>query len=276
MPENKLKPFLRLAGGKQGLVKHLTKYLPENIFSNDRTYFEPFLGAGSLFFELAPKRAVLSDMNFHLINCFISIKENPSLIYKYSLEHKRKSSEVYYYQIRKAFNQNITKSGIAQAARFLYLNRTCFNGIFRVNRSGKFNVPYGHKENLCIPNLEQFIMISNLLRNVKLTNCSYENIIDFVRKGDFIYLDPPYPPLNGTSYFTHYTKDRFEYSDQQKLKVFANTLSKTGCYVMISNADIPIISELYKKWNIHKIETTRYVTSKAKKHKVGELIITNY
>ncbi len=273
-----MKPFLRWAGGKQFLLKYLLKYIPADY--KDVTYFEPFLGAGSLFLNLCPKKAVLSDLNKHLIDFYIAIKDSPEQFYRYLLEHKQLSSKKYYYEIRKQFNKNIGKKTVAQAARFLYLNRACYNGIFRVNAQEQFNVPYGYncdyQRKIVIPTIKEIQQLSNMLKNATLLNCSYEKILPRVKKGDFIYLDPPYPPINHSSYFTHYTKDRFPVAAQSEVANFAKELNTIGCKILLSNADLKKIRKLYKGWNIFSTKVTRVISCKSKKHKVGELIITNY
>lgn len=271
-----IKPFLRWVGGKQYLVKHLLKYIPSDLCENGDTYFEPFLGAGSLFLAKCPEKAILSDMNPHLIHCFKSVRDSPTHVYQLCKRHLRNSSGSYYYRVRELFNRNIDRFDLPQAARFLYLNRTCFNGVFRVNLSGLFNVPFGRKERVSILTLEGFRQISEVLRGAELETCSYEEVLPKVKKGDFVYLDPPYPPIDRTSYFTHYTKERFRVKDQQRLAAFANELKKRGCRVMISNADIPEVRRLYANWRVERIEVTRYITCKSQRQRVHELIITNY
>jgi len=269
-----IRPFLRWAGGKQYIVGHLLKFIPKNY--RDVTHFEPFFGAGSLFFALSPQKAVLSDLNSHLIDCYKIIRDYPDTLYLYLLNHKKNNSTEYYYKERKKFNKYLDKRSIVQASRFLYLNRTCYNGIFRVNVDGYFNVPFAPKKRLVFPDLPELHQFSRLLKNTELFACSYEEILPKVKRGDFVYLDPPYPPLNGTSYFTHYTKDRFSITDQSKVRDFAENLSKKGCKVLLSNADTPEIRELYKAWRIASVDVTRFITCKSKRHKVNELIITNY
>jgi len=272
----KLRPFLRWAGGKQGLIKHLLKSIPPDFDENGNTYYEPFLGAGSLFLTLLPGKAVLSDLNEHLIHCFKTIRDNPETFYRYCKEHVNKTSKEYYYEIRDEFNRNINRFDIKQAARFLYLNRSSFNGIFRVNQGGQYNVPYGMGKIVTIPSREEINQLSCNLKYVDMISASYEQILPRVRKDDFVYIDPPYPPINGTSYFTHYTKERFNIDDQKNVAIFANRLDRIGCRVLISNADLQEIRELYKRWNMMKIEVTRFITCKSIRYKIGELIITNY
>jgi DNA adenine methylase len=267
-----LKPFLRWAGGKHSIIKHLQHLLPLDI--HDRYYIEPFLGAGSLFFALQPKDALLSDSNEHLIECFIYVRDYPELISNYLRLHKRKNSEKYYYDVREKYNRS--SNSAAQAGRFIYLNKSCFNGIFRVNQKGEFNVPYGWKEPPCLPDMQWLQIASNALKGAIIKNAKYVVTLAVAKKGDFIYLDPPYPPLNNTSNFTHYTKDRFNIADQKQLAEVFKELDYRGCLIMMSNADIPLIRNLYNKYTLHSLPVRRYITCKSIKHNVAELIIKNY
>ena len=269
---NPITPFIRWAGGKQKLINRLLKFVPADFY--ERTYKEPFLGAGALFFHLQPQNAFLSDANSHLMNCYFYIKKNPQLIHTYLQQHLSKTNKEYYYKIRDLYNKSIPTA--AQAARFIYLNKTCFNGIFRVNLKNQFNVPYGYKEPPVIPSQSQLNAVHLALQTSDLCSKSFEKTTNDLSSNDFIYLDPPYPPINGTSYFTHYTKERFGEKDQETLSTYVNALNKTGAKFMMSNADIPLIRELYKKYNIYDLSVTRCITCKTKKHKVSELVITNY
>ncbi len=268
----KIGPFLRWAGGKRQLRKILLNFLPEDI--GQRTYREPFLGGGSLFFALRPKTAILSDANKHLIRCYEFVRDEPGLVARYLQTHASKDGEAYYYRVREEYNRS--EFSAAQAARFIYLNKTCFNGIFRVNAQGKFNVPYGRKESPAIPSDNDLVGIAGMLKNTSLKASSYEKALEDASEGDFIYLDPPYPPLNGTAYFTHYTIDRFSVQDQTKLADCVNDLDRGRCLFMISNADTPLIRRLYKKYELVSLPVIRYLTCKSIRHKAKELIITNY
>jgi DNA adenine methylase len=268
----KIGPFLRWAGGKRQLRKTLLTFLPEDI--GQRTYREPFLGGGSLFFAIQPKSAVLSDANEHLIRCYELVRDEPGLVARYLQSHAAKDGEGYYYRVREEYNRS--QFSAAQAARFIYLNKTCFNGIFRVNAQGKFNVPYGRKESPAIPSDNDLVAIADILKDTSLKASSYEKALEDASKGDFIYLDPPYPPLNGTAYFTHYTSDRFSEEDQKNLAERVHELDRCGCLLMISNADTPLIRRLYKKYELISLPVIRYLTCKCVRHKVKELVITNY
>lgn len=268
----KIGPFLRWAGGKRQLRKILLSFLPGDI--GQRTYREPFLGGGSLFFALRPKEAILSDANEHLIRCYRFVRDEPSLVARYLHSHAAKDGEAYYYRVREEYNSS--EFSAAQAARFIYLNKACFNGIFRVNAKGEFNVPYGRKESPAIPSENDLIATAGILKDTSLKASSYEKALKDASKGDFIYLDPPYPPLNGTAYFTHYTSDRFSEEDQENLAKRVHELDRCGCLLMISNADTSLIRCLYKKYELVSLPVIRYLTCKSVRHKVKELLITNY
>lgn len=268
------KPFLRWAGGKTHSVPFLLQHLPSD-FTAPSTYFEPFLGAGSLFFSLRPQKAILSDNNKDLIESYRAIQKNPILIFKYLSEHRGKTSEHYYYEMRNKYNNS--KSSIYRAALFIYLNKTCFNGIWRVNGKGEFNVPYGKQEHPSIPSKDELIRISEALASAEITHCNYKDIIDKVQKADFVYLDPPYPPLSNTSNFTQYTSGGFTEKDHEELALFAKELTQKGCYVLISNSDTGYIRSLYQgNFNIFELEVTRLIRADGHRYKVREIAITNY
>ncbi|KQC05003.1 MAG: hypothetical protein APR54_08560 [Candidatus Cloacimonas sp. SDB] len=270
-----MKPFLRWAGGKQNLIKDLLKYLPPEDEVN--RYFEPFLGAGSLFFATNYNKCFLSDINKDLMNCYRFIKTDPNLISENLEIHytKFQKNEQYYYEVRDQFNEYLEEKSLKQAVRFLFLIHTSFNGIYRVNLNGKYNVPIG-KRKPALPSKDFLNQISIKLKGNFLATRSFSAILKMTLKNDFIYLDPPYPPINGTSFFQHYTKDKFPQKDQARVAKFANKLDQKGCFVMVSNANTDMIQELYSNWNKYELETTRYISCKKKRMKVNELIITNY
>ena len=268
-----IKPFLRWIGGKRQILDSLRTYLPKNI--NTLRYIEPFLGAGSLFFDLRPSNAIVSDINRDLVLCYKQLKKKPELIYSYLKFYERNDSEKTFYRVRKQYNECNNYSA-AQAARFIYLNKTCFNGIYRVNKNGFFNVPYGNRKCLGLPSKEDIIRISKLLKGAKIYQKDYAFILKKVQKGDFVYLDPPYPPLNGTSFFTHYTIDRFSMENQNQLCEKINEIDSRGAIFMLSNADTDSVRKSYRKFNINYVPVIRYVTCKKRKHTVKEVIITNY
>lgn len=255
-------------------MPHLLHALPSDI--RERTYHEVFVGAGSLFLAVQPKKAVLSDANGHLIACYEWIRKSPDLVASYLQQHLSRNKKKYYYEVRDLYNRS--ESSAAQAARFVYLNKACFNGVFRVNMKGEFNVPYGYKEPPLIPTRGELRTVSDLLKGSTLHARPFEIAIEAVGEDGFVYLDPPYPPLNGTSYFTHYTAERFGELDQRTLASAVKELHRRGAKFMMSNADTEMIREIYadEHFQFLEVSVTRYVTCKAKKHRASELIITNY
>ena len=273
MPLNENQSFLKWAGGKRRLVHRLLEFLPPDVRS--RYYHEPFLGAGSMFLAIRPTRARLTDLNADLINTFRFVRDSPDLVHRYLQEHLRRDSRDHYYEVRARYNA-ANRSTAAQAARFIYMNRACFNGVFRVSRKGHFNVPYGRHAKTHVPTRTHLTNVSDALSKAHLHAASYEQALRRVRKGHFVYLDPPYPPLNGTSFFRHYTRDRFDNDDQRKLFDRFLELDARRCLVMMSNADTSSIRDLYRNFHIADLPTTRWISCKNTKHAVSELVITNY
>ena len=265
-------PPLRWVGGKRLIVPYLLERAPSDL--SKRVYHEPFVGAGSFFFALGPTRARLSDANAHLIACYRRVRDEPESIARYLEQHRKLHSSAHYYRERETYNRS--RPSAAQAARFIYLNQSCFNGVFRVNMEGKYNVPYGKKDSPNLPNASHLKRISTLLHSATLMVADYQKAIAHVRKGDFVYLDPPYPPLNGTAYFTHYTKERFGDDDQSRLAKAVRELDRRGAMIMMSNADLPGIRRLYRGFTIRELSVMRFVSCKKTKHAVGELVVTNY
>ena len=272
-PPTNLRTYLRWVGGKSRIVSRLRRHVPRDY--RLRTYHEPFLGAASLFLALQPKSARLSDLNESLIRSFEHVRARPDLVARYLATHETLDSSSHYYATREQYNR-LHQYSCAQAARFIYLNRTCFNGVFRVNKQGHFNVPYGRLKHPLFPRRSQLTQVSQALRNAKLRVVSYQKALDNVKNGDFVYLDPPYPPLNGTSFFRHYTRNLFNFDDQEELARAVFRLRERGCLVMISNADLPAIRNLYKGMCMKSLAVTRWVTCKNVKHSVSELLITTY
>lgn len=271
-PTQPVKPFLRWAGGKQNLVKQISSLLPIERFN---VYYEPFLGAGSLFFYNNFKKNVLSDINPHLINSYLSIRDSPEEVFNLLQDYKKKLSKEYYYKLRKKFNINRNKLDNEQASIFIFLIHTSFNGIYRVNKKGEYNVPFG-KPKPALPDIVHLKLIAKKLEKSEIINCMFEDIIDKISQNDFVYFDPPYPPINTTSFFQHYTIDKFPENQQIELSEKAKHLSNKGAFVMISNAETNLINNLYRNWNIRKLKTYRYINCKSERQIVNELIITNY
>ena len=272
------KPFVKWAGGKRQILDKLIKYVPEDF----NTYYEPFVGGGALFFELSPKNAVINDSNEELINVFRCIKDEEKLT-KMSNElnhHEANHSEEYYYKIRnidRDKNKFNRLSDYKRAARTIYLNKACFNGLYRVNSKGEFNVPFGKKLKVNTYEGQNIGIIHAYLNfnNIKILSIDFEEAVKDAKEGDFIYFDPPYD--SDTSTFNSYTEDGFSKDEQIRLSNVFKNLSDRGCYVMLSNHNTVLINELYKDLYIHKITAKRNINSNGKKRgKVEEVIITNY
>ena len=271
--------FLKWAGGKKRLASTLFKLTPNNM----ENYYEPFLGSGAFFFYLSQTKkkfqAVLSDSNSELINVYKQFRDNTNelieILSKFQTNYF-KNREKYYYFIR---DEYITKNSIELAARFIFLNKSCYNGLYRVNRLGNFNVPHGRYMNPKICNKEKLIDCSELLRisDATIVCDTYKNIISKCENNDFIYLDPPYFPISKTSNFTDYTKECFEILEHNELAKEFERLSSIGAKAVLSNSNSEYIKSLYKKYNIIKIRSLRNINCNPHKRKDHyDLIILNY
>ncbi len=272
------KPFVKWAGGKRQILDKLKKYVPVEY----NTYYEPFVGGGALLFELAPKHAVINDLNKELMNTYKVLcdeekfKKMCRVLNNYEANH----SEEFYYEIRnKDRNKNTYNklSDYTRAARTIYLNKACFNGLYRVNSKGEFNVPYGKKTKVNTYDGNNLITVSNYLtmNDIKILNVDYKEALKTAKKGDFVYIDPPYD--SDTAIFTNYTETGFNKDSQRELASSFKELSDKGVFVMLSNYNTTLIQELYKGYHIHLIEAKRNINANAKKRgSVFEVIITNY
>lgn len=266
-------PIVKWVGGKRQLMFELLKNMPENY----NRYFEPFIGGGALFFELQPENAYISDMNEELINLYSVVRDNV-----YKLMHdlsKHKITKEYFLEIRNLDRTDkYTKlSDIEKASRFIYLNRTCFNGMYRVNSQGQFNVPFGHYKNPRIIDEVNLLNCSELLKKTEIKCADFSEILYKVQKGDFVYFDPPYVPLNETSSFTSYTKDGFDIDMQFKLRKVCDELDSMGVKFMLSNSDTQLVNELYTNYNINKVFASRQINANAKgRGKITEVLVKNY
>ena len=274
----KAKPFVKWAGGKRQIIDKLKQYVPDEY----NTYYEPFIGGGALLFELAPKNAVINDSNEELMNVYKCLcdekkfKKMCSLLNHYETEH----SEDFYYEIRnKDKNKNTYNrlSDYTKAARTIYLNKACFNGLYRVNKKNEFNVPFGKKTKVNTYEGSNLITVSNYLtmNNIKILSVDFEEAVKDVKEKDFVYFDPPYD--SETSTFNSYTEEGFSKDEQIRLAKVFKELDRKGAFVMLSNHNTSLINDLYKEYNIHLIEAKRNINSNGKKRgKVEEVIITNY
>ena len=272
-----LQPFTKWTGGKIQLLPVIRELMPKTY----NRYFEPFVGGGALFFDLAPKDAVINDFNAELINCYQQIKDNPQELIEILKVHQEYNSKEYYLDLRSADRDERIDmmSEVQRAARILYMLRVNFNGLYRVNSKNQFNVPYGRYKNPKIVDEELISAISVYLNNnqLEIKVGDFEKAIVDVRTGDFVYFDPPYIPLSETSAFTSYTHEGFSFADQVRLRDAFKRLSDTGAYVMLSNSSSALVEELYKDFNIHYVEATRTNGAKSSSRgKISEIIVTNY
>lgn len=269
----KRKPFVKWAGGKSQILPQLIARLPEKF----GTYFEPFVGGGALFFAISPERAVLSDLNPELINAYVMVRDNVEAIIR-ELKKLRYEEEMYYEWRNADRALNFSRwSPVRRAVRFLYLNRICFNGLYRVNSRGEFNVPFGRYSNPVICQAEILRSCSEALQGQTIEESSFENILVSVKKGDFVYLDPPYIPVSKTANFTSYVAGGFDESLQKRLSEFCRTLDSLGVHFLLSNAHHETIEELYDGFQIEKILARRAINSKgAKRGEVSEVLVRNY
>lgn len=276
---NKPKPFVKWVGGKRQLLsqfRRLDLYPPDGFDAANAKYFEPFVGGGAVFFDLLPKKAMLSDLNNELITTYNVIKNDAEKLIVSLKKHKVEKD--YFLKVRA---QNLSRlSDVSIASRFIFLNRTCFNGLYRVNSKGQFNVPFGRNGNPRICDEENLRKVSKALRYVDIAEGDYKRVLKNAKKGDFIYLDPPYYPRNKTSSFTSYTAQSFLEKEQIELRDTFDELSKRGCFVMLSNSDTPFINTIYseiKEATITKVYAGRAINSHAgKRGKITEVLVTNY
>ncbi len=275
----KPKPFVKWVGGKRQLLKQfrdLGLYPPEDFDPITNTYFEPFVGGGAVFFDLLPKKAELSDLNKELIITYNVIKDNAVELIKSLKKHKYEKE--YFLKIRSKKIENL--SDIDIASRFIYLNRTGFNGLYRVNKQGGFNVPFGQYNNPLICDEVNLHRVSKSLQNTSVKHQDYKAVLRLSKKGDFIYFDPPYFPVSKTASFTSYTAEAFLEKEHVELRDTFVELHERGCFVMLSNSDTPFINEIYSGItgvNITKVQAGRAINSNASKRgKITEVLITNY
>ena len=275
--QSTLQPFTKWTGGKRQLLPIIKSLMPDN-YNN---YFEPFIGGGALFFDLSPDKAVINDFNNELINCYQQIKKYPQKLIELLAKHQENNSKEYYLELRSVDRDNrIDKmTNVERAARIMYMLRVDFNGLYRVNSKNQFNVPYGRYKNPKIVDSDLILSISQYLNsnNIKILTGDFEKAIQDVVVGDFVYFDPPYIPLSETSAFTSYTHEGFTYEDQIRLRDCFKKLDEKGAFVMLSNSSSPLVEELYKDFNIHKVEITRTNGAKtSSRGKISEIIVTNY
>ena len=271
----KIKTFIKWAGGKRQLIEQFKPLFPKKI----ERYFEVFVGGGAVLFyviqKYKPKYIFISDINEELINTYEIIKNDVENLIKELTKLKKLHSKEHYYEIR-AENSKLLSS-LTRASRFIYLNKTCFNGLYRVNSKGGFNVPIGSYKNPAICNEKELREISKSLKKVKIKVMSFEEITKLTKKDDFIYFDPPYYPLKNKNSFTTYTKGNFLEKEQKQLAEIFKKLDKKGCKVMLSNSNTEFIKKLYKKFKINFVDANRMINCDGKgRGKVKEIVVRNY
>lgn len=268
-------PFLKWVGGKGKLRHALSALMPPGV--ELMRHVEPFLGGGALFFARAPERALLCDINQDLIATYEVVRDEVSELLAELSRLARGHGEQRYYAVRERYNARRPKSRAERAAQFIYLNKTCFNGLFRVNRKGEFNVPMGRYANPNIADAEALLAASARLRHAQLRCASFECLLSDARPGDFIYMDPPYEPLSRTANFTSYAQDGFSQVEQTRLRDVFRELDRRGAKLMLSNSDVPLIRELYRGYAIDVVLAPRAVNCDAKSRgPVRELVVRNY
>lgn len=274
--ESTAKPFLKWAGGKRALLPQLRKLLPPDVAH--KRYLEPFVGGGALFFEVGPQEAVLADINEALVASYQVVRDNPALLITCLRELELGHCDRQFYAVRDHYNATSEIPGsIERVAEFIYLNKTCFNGLHRVNRDGHFNVPVGRYAKPVIVDERGLLAAGWALAGVSLRCESFEAVLDYARLGDFVYFDPPYAPVSDTAYFTQYSRDRFGVDEQLALQRVFAALDSRGCMLMLSNADVSWVRDLYRDYCVECVAARRSINcNAAKRESVTELVVRNY
>lgn len=298
------KPFLKWPGGKTNLIPQLKEYLPGELAKGKiTTYVEPFIGGGSLFYYIKNnypvKKAVINDVNKELILTYKVVQNDISRLFKFLERYQKEyipleesDRKKYFYDFRDHFNanrfdidyENYSEKWVCRAAQVIFLNKTCFNGLFRFNKQGEFNTPYGSYKNPKIFNPENLTLVNRLLENTEILCRDFEEMEKYIEPGSFVYLDPPYRPLNKTSSFTSYSSNGFEDGEQLRLAHFFNELSNQNVKLMLSNSEPKnenpedaFFEEIYNGFNINTVFAPRMINCKGdKRGKIKEIVVTNY
>jgi DNA adenine methylase len=276
LKKNKLlQPFLKWAGGKRQLLPTIRQYIPPKY----STYYEPFIGAGAVLFDIQPAVGIINDSNTELINCYEVIRDSIDELIQNLGQHKNEKE--YYYTIRDLDREPNFKNldPVQRASRIIFLNKTCFNGLFRVNSAGQFNVPFGSYHNPKILNQIVLKAAHNYLatKKIQIMNVDFEQSVETAKKGDFIYFDPPYDPVSDTSSFTGYDINGFGKREQERLRDVYKKLSDKGCLVLLSNSATDFILDLYKDFTIITVTASRTINSVATgRGKIDEVLVMNY
>lgn len=276
-----MKPVIKWVGGKGSNLPYIRDRLPSNLKDYTYwTYYEPFLGGAAVLLDLNPTNAVVNDINPELINMYLQVRDNvDSVLLELTVIDRAHEAaddpKAYYYLIREKYNKHLGNNNAVQAARFIYLNKHCFNGLYRVNSKGEFNVPFNGKLSgrSFVP--DHLRELSSRLQNIRILNTDFEEAVKDASSGDFIFFDSPYAPLTPTS-FTDYTKEGFSYEDHVRLAKVFKELTNRGCYCMLTNHDTPLIRELYKDFRIEVVDVRRSINRNGSDRTGKEVIITNY
>ncbi len=277
MRKNKLvQPVLKWVGGKRQLLPEIEKYIP----STYKAYYEPFLGGGAVLFHIQPKTAIINDINAELINLYRIIKNDVASLITDLQRHRNKSD--YFYEIRE-LDRNKEEYGklsaVERASRVIFLNKTCYNGLFRVNRAGEFNSPFGSYKNPNIVNEITLRAVSNYFNksDIRFENADFVQALEGIKKGSFVYFDPPYDPMSLSASFTGYDKGGFDRAEQQRLKELCDSLNKKGVKFLLSNSSTDFIRDLYKDYKIEIIKAKRAINSKGNSRgEIDEVLVRNY
>ncbi len=268
-------PVLKWVGGKRQLLDEIQKYFPKKYSK----YYEPFLGGGAVLFYFQPKKAVINDFNSELINVYRVIKDNVEELITDLKKHK--NEEEYFYMTRNIDREDSYSilTPIEKASRIIYLNKTCYNGLFRVNNAGEFNTPFGRYKNPNIVNEVTLRAVSSYFNanEIKIMQGDYEEALEGIKKGSFVYFDPPYDPVSTSSSFTGYTQNGFKKEEQERLKNVCDRLNERGVKFLLSNSATEYIRELYKDYRIEIVKANRHINSIAENRgEIDEVLIRNY
>ncbi len=269
---------MKWAGGKSRLLGQLLPLLPAG--AELMRHVEPFVGGAAMFFARAPERALLCDVNPTLVATYETVRDRVDDVIaeleRLSSEHDSRDDKTYY-RVRELYNRSRSLSAVERSSAFIYLNKTCFNGLHRVNRRGEFNVPAGRYKNPRILDAELLRAASRALRNADLRCTGFEQLLSSARPGDFVYFDPPYEPVSSTASFTAYAQDGFRREDQLRLRDIFSALDKRGCKLMLSNSDVPFLRDIYKDYRLDTVQAARAINRDAtKRGPVSELVVRNY
>jgi DNA adenine methylase len=264
-------PFLKWAGGKGRLLPQFAPHFPTEC----ATYYEPFCGGGAVFFDRAPQRAVLADINPELVNVYACVRDNVEDVIALLSDHAGRHNHDHYYAIRD--RQPGTMTPVERAARLIYLNHTCFNGLYRENANGGFNVPLGRYTKPAICDAPNLRAASFALRTATILHAPFWEVLTLPQSGDLVYLDPPYHPLNATSHFTSYSRHPFGTAEQMRLRDAFADLARRGVRAMLSNSDTPFTRDLYRDFRIITITAARNINSRAdRRGKITEILVLNW